>query len=104
MFAFNEVSNYGGRPTYLFSFTRGSQSWHYTAADRSITIGSTTYTAAPMSMGPLSMTIVKKASPISTEASAQMSHFCLRVTKYITDPTAAMIKAKKPTHADGTWK
>lgn len=56
VFAFNEISNYGGRPVYLFEFERSPVVWRYCAADRDITLDGNVYTAKPISCGPIRQT------------------------------------------------
>lgn len=56
MFAFNEISNYSGKPTYLFEFVRPPMTWRYTAADRNIPFDGHTYEAKAIGCGPIRQT------------------------------------------------
>lgn len=47
MFEFRELSRFLGRPVQLYVFARQSVTWRYTSADRDVTVGGHTYTAAP---------------------------------------------------------
>ncbi len=56
MFAFNEVANYAGRPTYLFEFQRDTVTWRYASADRDGTLDGHTYSAVPITCGAIRQT------------------------------------------------
>lgn len=46
-FNLRELSRFLGRPIQLFAFTRQASVWRYTTADRDVTVGGHTWTAAP---------------------------------------------------------
>lgn len=56
LFDLAEVSNYAGRPTYLFEFGRGAQTFRYAAADRDVIVDGNTYTAAAISCSAIRQT------------------------------------------------
>lgn len=56
VFAFNEISNYAGRPAYIFEFVRDGVAWRYTSADRDVVFNGNTHTAAAMKCGSIRQT------------------------------------------------
>jgi uncharacterized phage protein (TIGR02218 family) len=55
-FLIRELSNYLGKPTLLYDFTRDTKTWRYTSADRDIILGANTYTALPIKCSEINQT------------------------------------------------
>lgn len=72
VFAFNEISNYGGKPAYLFEFSRGSTVWRYTGADRDVVFGGNTYAAKAVSCGAVRQTGDAQADEFTITAPASL--------------------------------